>query len=219
MTTCRYTLTLNEYPVAVQTSAHQREKYYEPKDRKLIGQKLALRIHNEEVIWSKMKNGKLCLFDKATGQFIVRNASQAGTAKMVTINANLLYAAGAGASFIRQKITDFLHAYFKEHIMMNLPARIEIPEGKFMQTEFVFYEPLSVKSRGKMDWLNKSFLYVKSFEDTMQEMNIITNDNPTFVRGGYARYVDILGSDIEGSQQRRMEVRIHFLNNTENMQQ
>lgn len=210
MTTLRHTVVLENYPLTVQTAAAQRPKYYEPKDRKLITQKLALKLHSGEVIWQPQKNGTSALYDTVNNEFILRNASKAGQPRFVAINANLLWSSGMAVNFTRQKIRDFLHGYFESEIKRQLPAEIEVPKGKYIQFVFKFYDTLSI-GRMKPDLTNRSFIFQKVFEDVLQDLHVITQDNSSVVRGSYTQYIDIM--ELEGSQQRRLEIEVHLVEN------
>ena len=216
MGTERFNIIFHDYPESFNLSEHRIKKYWLRKDEAHFGKQLLERISKGEVVWGRLKsNKKEALFDTKTTQFLLRNPKVAGTPKTMKISARMLWAAGAGMEWSRQKMRDFLHDWFVPGIVRQMPEEIFTREGYYVQLEYIFYYPFAEKHNWKQyqDYLNHAFVYSKTFEDTLVELKIIPDDGPKYVRGGYARYVDIM--DMDDSQARRLEIKIHFCKNNE----
>jgi len=220
MSTEKFNIIFKDYPESFNISEKQRPKYYmEAKDRSKIGVRLLARMQKGDVTWKSLfvnkKSKGLALFDETTNDWVYKNTNQAGKPKVFRINAQVLWQGGHGVEFIRQKMRNYLHTWFVPAIVRQMPEEIFTKEGYYLQFEYIFYYPFAQKEnwRQYQDYLNHAFVYSKCFEDTLVNMKIIPDDSPQYIRGGYARYVDIMLLD--GQQDRRLEVKIHFCKNNE----
>lgn len=218
MATEKYNIILHDYPEHFTVSEEQRADYYDQNDKP--GKRLQQRIDNKEVIYKIRDTTRsiIGLFDTVTKQFISKNEDSIGEPKMQKINGQMLWSAGSGSEWNRRKMKNFLQLYFKAAIIrQNLPDKLFTPKNQFIHFEYVFFYPFINKKtwHGYQDYINHAYVYSKVFEDTLQDMGIIPSDSPQYVRGGYARYVDIADSELNES--RRLEIKIHFCNNNERL--
>jgi hypothetical protein len=208
-TTERFNIVLSNYPEEVQTSNAQSKKYIKKgKKLNLVQQKCLERNLFE---WKERGTGTakgLYLYDLLKGEFIV--AKKAGTPKIKKINGQLFWQSGPGTEWDRQAIKDYLRTWFVPAITRSaLPEKIFAPKDHFIHFEYIFYYPFDLTRMTQyQDYINHAYVRSKTFEDILVEMEIIKDDNPTFVRGGYARYVCI-----PVTENRRLEIKIHFCKN------
>jgi len=216
MSTEKFNIIFRDYPEQFHMSEKQRAKYWLSKDISRFSEKMKKDIELGFLTWKRLKNGQQALHDTVKGEFKLRNPKIAGTPKIKKITAQLLWESGHGSEWVRQKMRDYLHDWFVPGIVrQGFPEELYAPAGHFIHFEYIFYYPFAEKHNWSkyQDYLNHAFVYSKTFEDTLIELGILKDDNPKYVRGGYARYVDIM--DVEGSQERRLEIKIHFCKNNE----
>lgn len=206
-TTERFNCIFQQYPEQIQLSKSQRPKYWEHKDKDRLPKKVADRLFKGEISWQNYK-GVLRLYDDAEKAFVIKNIKVAGTPRVKMINSQTIWQ--GGNEWERKAIAEMLHGYFAPGIVRQLPEEIFTPSPDiFIHFEYIFYYPFEArKEREYQDYINHAYIRSKVFEDTLVELKIISNDGPRYVRGGYARYVNVATE-----ADRRMEVKIHFCKN------
>jgi hypothetical protein len=131
-----------------------------------------------------------------------------GTAKTCKISGQVFWSGGQGSEWVRQKVKEALTIFFTPYIARQLPPKLFVPQGNFLQLEFIFYMPALRKQIQDDD--NHAFPYVKAFRDTLKLLEVIDDDGPDFIRGTYSRYVMV--SD---ESERRLEIKVHSCSNRE----
>lgn len=208
MSTERFNMVIPDYERYVQLSAKRRAKYYYPGDT--LSKKNQKLLDKGLYIWKdhKLSGGDIeqRLYEPIIGDFIIKNLRTAGTPNKMILNGQSIWN-GNMAKFTRNKVRDFLHDYYIPFIKRQLPEKIFTTSGLFIQIEYIFYENLNKKLP---DYFNHALIYMKTFEDTIVELGVIQDDDPSFLRGGYPRYVHI-----EDETERRLEIKFHFCKNNE----
>ncbi len=204
MSTEKFNIVIPHYAQHFKLSEKRMREYYYPGDKvPLYVQK---KIDNLSYDLDPIKG---CYRDVVSGEFIVKNKNTAGKPRLEKINGQKIWD-GSVAQFTRNKMKDFLSSYFTPFIARQLPPKIFPPsKDHYIQLEYIYFIPFD-KTPFLQDYLNHSYPYQKIFEDTLTKMEVIIDDDPYHVRGGYARLVDI-----EDETERRMEVKFHFCKNDE----
>lgn len=209
-TTERFNCVFQLYPEKIQLSKKQRPKYWEKKHLAKMPQYIRRAIDAGTYIWAK-HNGKERLYNNAEDAkgFVIKNSKVAGKPKFETINSQTIY---QGDHWMRQIVVDELHAYFAPGIMRQLPTEIFTPSPDvFMHFEYIFFYPFEArKNEQYQDYINHAYIRSKTFEDTLVKLQVILDDSPRYVRGGYARYVNV-----PTEADRRLEIKIHFCKNNQ----
>jgi hypothetical protein len=218
MSTERFNIIYKDYPERYEVAKKRNTLIWERKYESKLTKTLIARIAAGEVIWRAFihnRKAKEALFDVKESCYIIKNPKAAGTPRTVAISARFLWSGGKGTEFVRKEIKEFLHEWFRPGIKRQAPEKIFTRPGYFIQFEYIFYYAFANKKNWKLyqDYLNHAFIHSKAFEDTLVEMGVIPDDGPQYVRGGYARYVDIM--ELDGNQDRRLEIKIHFCKNNE----
>lgn len=215
--TAKFRVVLKDYPEQFQISEKRKAKYYHKDVTPLKAKFLLEGIKSGRYVWRlKTQAAGECLYDTEIDEFVIRNPKAAGTPRILTINSQLLWAAGGGSEWTRQAIEKFLTGWFSPAIARQLPEKIWLRDHEFIQLEYIFYYPFDIgmndnaQWRKYQDYINHCFIRAKIFEDTLVKMKVIPDDSPMHVRGSYMRYVAI-----NPDQERSMHVVIHFCKNEE----
>jgi hypothetical protein len=140
----------------------------------------------------------------------VKNKAIAGTPLFKMINSQDVWESGSGMEWHIRKLKDMLTAYYTPNIVRQLPERIVTPDKRtFIHLEYIFFYPFVCREpRTYQDYLNHFYVRGKIFEDTLVKLGVIEDDSPQFLRGAYARYVNV-----NSEEDRRLEIKIHFCKN------
>ena len=212
MSTEKFNILFRDYPEEMQVSKARRPLWIH------ISEGEAIPIHvrnNVSLLQMKEPNKKYYhdvegwIRDAETEEKLVRNKRTAGKPKMLRINGQSIWD-GSVDRYARNNLKKFLTHYFTPVIIRSNIEKLYTPKDYYFHFEFIFYFPLTLRNFVAQDIDNHSFCYVKAFLDTLQELNIIENDNSIFTRGHSSRYVDI-----PTEEDRRLEVKIHFCKNNE----
>lgn len=115
---------------------------------------------------------------------LARKSRKTGKPRYWTVNGQSLYNAALHFT-ARAKVTTYFHNYLLKHIISQItPSQIidlhnyieEHPDEK-MSVSLDIYE---VK-RGKMPDIGNLWIWIKWFEDALQECEVIPNDNPNYI--------------------------------------
>ena len=208
-TTERFNCICQQYPEEIQLSKKQRAKYWEEKHRSSLPKKHLDRLVSGELTWEMHKSKRL-LYDQKERAFVVKNSKIAGTPKIKKINSQIVWQ--GGNEWEIRAIADLLHAYFTPRIIQQLPEEIFTPSpDTFIHFEYIFFYPFEARANEQyQDYINHAYIRSKAFEDTLVELRILKDDGPRYVRGGYARYVNV-PTEVD----RRLEIKIHFCKNNQ----
>lgn len=227
MSTEKFNVIFPLYPETLRLSEEQREKLIPRGDKplKVMKQK---KLDAGEYIWKEkevirggVKTTVEFLFDVVNDTFVVANPKVAGTPKEIIINSQLLWQSASGAPgwhHTIQKLKRELSEWFKPGLVRQFghltePIQPKTP-GTYIHFEYIFYYPfLATGNKSYQDYINHWYVRGKVFEDTMEFLGLIKNDSPDYVRGGYARYVNI-----PDENDRRLEVKIHFCRNNQRIE-
>lgn len=210
MSTEKFNIIFKLYPEEIEMSKKRREIWYHRSE----GDDLPAYILKDYRDGNSVKYGldKDGFFiDKKTEQKLVRNKKTAGKPSTFKINGQHIWD-GSVDRFKRAKLKTFLQEYFGPAIVRNLPESIFSKTGYFFHLEYIFFIPLQLRNWTSQDLDNHSYPYIKSFNDTLVTMATVVNDGPKYVRGCYARYVDIANEE-----NRRLEIKIHFCENNQRL--
>lgn len=178
----------------VEMSKSQRATYYKKGDKK-IPKKYQTDMYAFD--------GKGRLYSLEIRQFVIKNAKKAGTPRLWKINGQGLWN-GEIERFTRIKIAEEMHAYFEDIIILNLPDKIEIPEGQYLHLEYIFYRD-DLDHAHTQDLWNHSVLFTKVFEDSLAKLKVIPDDNPKYIRGSYVHY-----EPLAKGEDRVLVINFHF---------
>lgn len=206
-TTERFNVIFQQYPERILVSKKRRATYWEQKDKESLPKYLLKDLAEKKLSWQYYKGKGLCLYNDAERSFVIKNAKVAGTERYWTINSQKIW---EGDQWMRQKAAEALHEYFGPGIVRQLPEEIFPPSPDvFLHFEYIFYYPFTARKEGEyQDYINHAYIRSKAFEDTLVSLGVIKDDGPRYVRGGYARYVNV-ATEVD----RRLEVKIHFCKN------
>jgi hypothetical protein len=194
-------------------SNSRRAKYWFVDDQKKgkIGVKLTAGIESGKYVFQpKGRNNKLTLFDVEKGIYVVRNPRSVGTPKIIPINSQIVWESGNTNVFSIRATKHFLAEWFGPGIVRQLPDKIFTGVGEFIHLEYIFYYPFDARKWPYQDYINHWYIRGKVFEDTLVAKGKIPDDSPQFIRGGYARYVNV-----PNEEDRKLEIKIHFCKNDE----
>ncbi len=169
-----------DYPRKVEISKARKTKYYTPiKPAKA-------KIYNNRAKYqylNKPGDKGLFLYDLLTGLKVIANPKAQGTPKYETINAQSIYNQHM-TSFTRAKIIIFLHKYFDDAFNEN-PKLLEVIKNMSIEAplkmELEIHDTIKVENRSYWDTNNRSWFYVKAFEDVLVKKGILKDDNTLFI--------------------------------------
>ena len=110
------------------------------------------------------------------GNLFLKNPNKQGKPNTWVLNGQDLYNAKLNWR-LRKTVAKHYHDYFGFHILEQIRAPIEIPEGNYLSISCDIYE---VK-RGNIPDVSNMWLLEKFFEDALQEVGIIPEDSPDYV--------------------------------------
>jgi hypothetical protein len=212
MSTEKFNVIYHDYPEYFTISKSQKPQFNIAPSK--VSKEIQARIDSKELSY-KLINGSLLIVDAVTQEAVVTNTAAAGNVTQKKINAQMLWSAGPGSNWDRNKLKKFLSGWFLPGLIrQNFPERLYLPKDHFIQMEYIFFYNFENKKtwHGYQDYLNHAFIYAKTFEDVLVNNHYLPDDGPKYMRGGYARYVDINGNE---NDQRRLEIKIHFCKNHE----
>ena len=123
---------------------------------------------------------------------LVKKKRKTGKPQYWTVNGQSLY--NATLHFrARGKVTEYFHKYLSKYIKEQIST-----EQIFKLEEYMHEHPeerISISldiyevKRGKMPDIGNMWIWIKWFEDALQECGVITNDNPDYIiESGRKRY-------------------------------
>lgn len=213
MGTERLNFIFRQYPETVRLSESRRANYW--KHTQKVRDTIQAKIDKGLYKWKPRPYGKnkseICLYDEANQCFLVKNPTQVGKPRIEPINGQRVWMGGAGSEHYNRAVKEQLRVWFVPALIRQNIKGIYAPLGYYIHFEYIFYYPFAV--RGPMrsqDYLNHGFLYMKAFEDILQEEGWLKTDSPEKVRGGYMRYVSV-----STEEERRLEVKVHTCRTSE----
>lgn len=171
-------LVIPEYIYEVQMSAKRNTKYFSIKSGRGRVKRETL-----EDMPKRYKNLSLDLdgFWLEKGEKIIGNPRAAGTPKLTPINGQVFYSQ-TGGKFTRAKIVKELHLWYSEILKDFEPFKESDYPIVIVLNWFCPY------SHQTMDSTNMFFAYHKTFEDTLTNLEIITDDKVIYTTGGFPIY-------------------------------
>jgi len=209
MSTEKFNLILKDYPEYLQLSKEKRGLWVHQSEGDNIPMYIKKDLRKEEPTYSFDANG--WVIDNK-GNKVIRNKLTAGKPNMLKINGQSIWN-GLVNKYTRNKLKDFLTEYYTPFIIRNWPINLFTSNTSFFHFEFIFYFPIELRGfKNVQDIDNHSFPYVKAFTDTLTELQIIPDDGVKYYRGVYSRYVNI-----PNEFDRRLEIKLHFCDNTQRL--
>jgi hypothetical protein len=139
---------------------------------------------------------------------VAQKSRKTGKPRRWTVNGQSLYNATLHYR-LRGKITKYFHEYLSKYIR----EQISEENIRFINIAFQNSMKLGISvdiyevKRGKMPDIGNMWLWIKWFEDALQDCGIIPDDNPDYVEeSGRKRY-----HWIDTVQERRLVFNIYFL--------
>lgn len=140
---------------------------------------------------------------------VAKKSKKSGRPRYWTVNGQGLY--NATVHFrLRGTITKYFHKYLSKYIKEQITEediqtiKIALENSMLIGTSVDIYE---VK-RAKMPDVGNMWLWIKWFEDALQECGIIPDDNPDYViESGRKRYYWV-----DTAEQRKLVFHIYFIN-------
>lgn len=168
-----------EWEYAYQKSAKTAPKYWEWKDR----DKLPLK-HVDRLSKSPLIAGRKTFCCDVEGERFLKNTKRAGKPNVWVLNGQDLYNATLNWR-LRKTIAKYYHGYFSEFISSQIEAPIVLTGEEKLSISCDIYE---IK-RSPMPDISNMWLLEKFFEDALQELGTIPDDNPDYViESGRKRY-------------------------------
>jgi hypothetical protein len=208
MSTEKFNLIFKLYPEEMKLSEKKRELWYHRSEGDNLPQRI-LDSYRDGKNDTYMLDKDGWIIYRKTGEKVIRNSRTANKPNMQKISGQAIWN-GAVSRFSRNKMKDFLTAYFTPGIVRHWPESIFTTADKAFHFEFIFYFPLQLRNMTAQDIDNHSYPYTKAFMDTLVNLKVIGGDNPKYYRGFYCRYVDI-----PTEEDRRLEVKLHFCENNQ----
>lgn len=150
-------------------SKKRRAKYFTPKD------KLPLKYQNDKYEF-RTTNKKTVLVLKSTGEKVIANPKVAGTPKNSTINGQKIYNGEVHKSS-RNKMMNEIKDSFEPYIK-KIPVITEYPIKIEVEVHDVVFESAS-KQLWDLD--NRTYPYIKAFQDCLKKHNKIIDDNILYI--------------------------------------
>jgi hypothetical protein len=128
-------------------------------------------------VWKKDK-----IFNEQSGEFPLRNPSSAGKPRIKFIAGNDIYEGGRHA---RQRIVEAI----KDNLTKHMPSSLGLKFPITIEAEF------HVDPRFANWDIGNLWIYDKVFEDVLQDVNLIPNDNILYVtKSGGARFIPVVNN-------------------------
>jgi len=123
---------------------------------------------------------------------VAKKTRKTGKPKFWTVNGQSLYNATLHYR-LRGTLTKYYHKYLSKYIKRQITKEqiIDINKYVFPDSKYKLSVSLDIYDirRGKMPDVSNLWLWIKWFEDALQESNIIPDDNPDYViESGRTRY-------------------------------
>lgn len=162
---------MDEYNVEIpnhqwryQMSSKQQPKYWQ------INQKLPIKWKDKISDKVVEVGGKKYYTDK-DGNRIVKNTKSVGNPKWWVVNGQDLYNGNLHPQ-VRSKLTSHYHNYLKAHILQQIPL-MNTAKGDLYTISCEIYEAIRPQSPDP----SNLWPWIKWFEDCLQELDLIPNDN------------------------------------------
>lgn len=168
------------YPRKVEISKARRPKYYTPKKPPK-----AIKYSDRAKYQYLCKPGdkSIYLYELSTGLKVIANPKASGTPKYETINAQNIYNQHM-SSFTRAKMIIFLHKYFNDYLLSQ-PKIVEeikrMSQDYPLKMQLEIHDTIKVDNNSFWDTQNRSWFYVKAFEDVLVKKGILKDDNTLFI--------------------------------------
>jgi hypothetical protein len=176
------TIIIPDYIRQVTMSAARQPKYYEKgkKEPKAAKFESARYIWKEyDVIRNKKPTTVYHLFDAATNTKVIANSRVAGTPKIKIINSQEFYA-GHLQDYEKGKIVTAIKESYVEYIKDVAPIS---PEEFPIRILVKLYDKFTDAMIGNQKWDvgNRTWIYGKCFEDVLQDLKIIPDDDRRYI--------------------------------------
>lgn len=148
-------------------------------------------------------------------QYVLAKKTKAtGKPRMWTINGQSIYNA-AMHHYTRASVTNYFHnylsKYIKEQINDEMMSLIKSNVGKNLPYKLSISLDIYEIKRGKIPDVGNLWLWIKWFEDALQECNVIPDDNPDYViESGRKTY-----RWVDDDTKRKLVFNINIINNHE----
>lgn len=150
-------------------------KYYKWKDKDKIPKK-----HDKLKPFNRKKFGKHYFVIDRQGNRIVKNVRSAGKQRLWNVNGQDLYN-GRLHPVTRAKITKWFHHYLGQYITQQISqGDIELI-SRYKGNIRITLNIHEVKRKNLPD-VSNLWLWIKWFEDALQEREVILDDNPDWIR-------------------------------------
>ena len=141
---------------------------------------------------------------------IAKKGKKTGKPRYWTVNGQSLYNAALHFT-ARAKVTTYFHDYLLRHVVDQIAPSQIIDLNEYIEQHPT--EKLSVSldiyevRRGKMPDIGNLWIWIKWFEDVLQECEIIPNDNPNYIiESGRTKY-----HWVNDPQDRKLQFKIEFI--------
>ena len=123
---------------------------------------------------------------------VAKKSRKSGRPRHWTINGQGLYSATLHYQ-LRSKLTDYYHRYLSKYIKEQITNEQiqELNSLVFVGSQFKLSTSVDIydQRRGKMPDVGNLWLWLKWFEDALQESGVIPDDNPDYIiESGRTRY-------------------------------
>lgn len=141
---------------------------------------------------------------------IAKKTRKTGKPKMWTVNGQAIYNATMHYR-TRAVVTEYFHKYLSKYIKQQITKEqideINKKTGKDSPYKLAVSLDIYEIKRGKMPDIGNLWLWIKWFEDALQECNIIPDDNPDYIiESGRKTY-----HWVEQDSQRKLIFKITFV--------
>ena len=142
---------------------------------------------------------------------VAKKTKKTGKPKWWTVNGQALY--NASMHFrLRATVTKYFHKYLSKYIREQITARdikiIKSVVHKESSTRLGTSVDIYEVKRGRIPDVGNMWLWIKWFEDALQECGVITDDNPDYViESGRKRY-----HWVDTPEERKLVFKIYFIN-------
>lgn len=162
------------YPRKIKLADSRRAKYFRVGEK--FPDKYRKKILSGDIIYKDRKKNESCLYDTETNTFVLKNPKVAGTERWEVINGQKIYNSLYHPA-TRAKIMELIHKFMTPFLISleitRFPLYIECEVHDLREDPISKYKAFDIYNRG--------FPYCKAFEDVLQELKIIPEDNVDYI--------------------------------------
>lgn len=187
MTANTTTLTIHNHKWRIERSKETKPVYWQSKELDKLP-----KYHKANLGTTVIVRGRKSYLTDSQGNLLLKNTKSVGKPKYWVLNGQELYSGNLHRRS-RAALTYKYHEYLTPYIKEAFKEPIVLEEGEYVEIKVRIYEHL----RPAMPDASNLWLWVKWFEDSLQEAGILPDDSRKYVKssGGIELYEPKLGDN------------------------